>query len=156
MSGVRNFLSADVQIKGEIMFVGELQIDGRIEGSILSDGNLFVGERACVEGDAHVGNAIVAGKMKGNVVAAGKVDLKSGAELLGDIASPRLAMDEGATFVGRIDVNPNRGQPQPTARPAQSAQSAAPAVPAGAVAASTRAEPVMISGAGPKMVPMHR
>jgi cytoskeletal protein CcmA (bactofilin family) len=156
MSGVRNFLSADVQVKGEIMFVGELQIDGKLEGSVLSDGNLFVGDRALVQGDAHVGNAIVAGKVKGNVIAAGKVELKAGAELMGDIAAPRLAMDEGATFVGRIDVNPGRGQPQATARPAQAAQPQ-PAVPAVPVAAARPAEPIMIGGGnGPKVITLHR
>jgi cytoskeletal protein CcmA (bactofilin family) len=154
MSGIRNILSSDVQVKGEILFVGEMQFDGKIEGSFLTDGNLLIGDKATVQGDAHVGNVIVAGKVRGNIVAAGKVDLKAGSELLGDVAAPKLAMDEGATFLGRIDVQPARNQPQQTARPAAPVA----AVPASAspVIVARPAEPVMVGGNGPKVITLHR
>ena len=50
-SVTKNTLSKDVEIKGSIKFTNELIIDGKIEGEIISDGNLTVGENAEIKGE---------------------------------------------------------------------------------------------------------
>ena len=50
-------------------------------------------------------------KVNGNVAAKEKIDIKSKAELFGDIRAPKLVIEEGVTFVGKTEVNPNKATP---------------------------------------------
>jgi cytoskeletal protein CcmA (bactofilin family) len=48
------------------------------------------------------------GKINANVTAKDKIDIKSKTELFGDIRAPKLVIEEGVTFVGQSEVNPNK------------------------------------------------
>lgn len=116
----KNTLSNDVEIKGNLKFAGELSFDGKLEGEITSDGNLTVGENAVINGNIDVNTVVVRGKVNGNIVAKDKIEIKSRAELFGDIRATKLVIEEGVTFVGKSEVNPNKAsptapRPQPTA-----------------------------------------
>ena len=104
----KNVLSPDVEIKGNIKFTGELTLEGKLEGEINADGTLFVGENGVINGNINVNNVIVRGKINGNVIAKEKIEIKSKAELFGDIRAARLSIEEGVTFVGRAEINPNK------------------------------------------------
>jgi cytoskeletal protein CcmA (bactofilin family) len=78
-----------------------------------------------------VNNVTVRGKINGNVSAREKIDIKSKAELFGDIRAPKLVIEEGVTFVGKTEVNPNKvapsAPPQPAATAVDGAKTAEPA-----------------------------
>src|SRR5947208_13373426 len=92
-----------------------LTFDGKLEGDISSDGTLNLGDNAVVKGNITVNSVVMRGKVNGNVTAREKIDIKSKTELFGDIRAPRLVMEEGVTFVGQTEVNPNKVTPTPTA-----------------------------------------
>ncbi len=104
----RTNLCSDVEIKGSIMFKDYLRLDGKFEGDIQSGGTLIVGENGVVKAEIQVGNLIVEGKIYGNVVATDKLELRSTAQLFGDIKATRLVIAEGVVFVGKSDVNPSQ------------------------------------------------
>jgi len=110
-SNSKNVLNSDVDIKGTLKFSGELTFDGKLDGDISSEGTLNLGDNAVVKGNINVNSVIVRGKVNGNVIAREKIDIKAKAELFGDIKAPRLAIEEGVTFVGKTDVNPNKVAP---------------------------------------------
>ena len=112
-SGSKNVLSSDVEIKGNLKFAGELTFDGKLEGEIQTDGVLNLGESAVVTGNISVQSVVVRGKVTGNINAKEKIEIKSKAELFGDIRSTKLVVEEGVTFVGRTEVNPNKVVPTP-------------------------------------------
>ena len=112
-SGSKNVLSSDVEIKGNLKFAGELTFDGKLEGEIQTDGVLNLGESAVVTGNINVQSVVVRGKVTGNINAKEKIEIKSKAELFGDIRSTKLVVEEGVTFVGRTEVNPNKVAPTP-------------------------------------------
>ncbi|MSR65199.1 MAG: polymer-forming cytoskeletal protein [Verrucomicrobiae bacterium] len=107
----KNVLASDVEIKGNIKFGGELSFDGKLDGEISSDGNLTVGENAVVNGNIDVNSIVLHGKINGNVNAKDKIEIKSKAELFGDIRAAKLVIEEGVTFVGKTEVNPNKVSP---------------------------------------------
>ena len=107
----KNILNSEVEIKGNLKFAGELTFEGKLDGEINSEGTLHLGESAVVNGNINVGSVVVRGKITGNVVAKEKIDLKSKAELFGDIRSSKLVIEEGVTFVGKTEVNPNKVAP---------------------------------------------
>lgn len=112
-SSSKNILNSDVEVKGALKFSGELTFDGKLDGDISSDGTLTLGDNAVIKGTIDVGSVVVRGKITGNIVAKDKIDLKAKTELFGDIRAAKLAMEEGVTFVGKTEVNPNKVSPTP-------------------------------------------
>jgi cytoskeletal protein CcmA (bactofilin family) len=109
----KNVLNSDVEVKGTLKFSGELTFDGKVDGDINSDGLLTLGDNAVVKGTIDVGSVIVRGKITGNVVAKDKIELKAKTELFGDVRAAKLVIEEGVTFVGKTEVNPNKVSPTP-------------------------------------------
>ncbi len=104
MSNSKNVLSSDVEIKGTLKFANDLIIDGRIEGEIMSEGDLTVGENANLHADIKTRSVTVFGKVHGNITVSERCELKQNAELHGDVTAGKLAIEEGATFMGSSTV----------------------------------------------------
>ncbi|MGB7768943.1 MAG: polymer-forming cytoskeletal protein [Verrucomicrobiia bacterium] len=123
-------MNSDVEIKGNIKFSGELSLDGKLDGEIHTDGALNLGDSAVVNGNINAQSVVVRGKVHGNINAKEKIDIKAKAELFGDIRASKLVIEEGVTFVGKTEVNPNKVTPTaPTARPAEAPKPSEPARP---------------------------
>jgi cytoskeletal protein CcmA (bactofilin family) len=79
---------------------------------------LNLGDTAAVNGNITAQSVIVRGKVNGNIVAKEKIEIKSKAELFGDIRAAKLVIEEGVTYVGKTEVNPNKVNPAaPPVRP---------------------------------------
>ena len=104
-------LHSDVEIKGNLKFAGELTFAGKLDGEIQSDGALQLGDEAIIRGNLSLHSVVLRGKVSGNVSAREKIEIKSKAELFGDIRAAKLVIEEGATFVGKCEVNPNKASP---------------------------------------------
>lgn len=126
----KNVLNSDVEIKGNVKFSGELTFDGKLDGEIHTDGVLNLGDGAVINGNINAQSVVVRGKVTGNINAKEKIDIKSRAELFGDIRATKLVIEEGVTYVGKTEVNPNKVTP--TAAPVRPAD--APKIPESAKA----------------------
>ena len=127
-SASKNTLGADVEIKGNLKFSGELTFEGKLEGEIQTDGTLNLGDSAVVNGNINAQTVVVRGKINGNIVAKDKIDIKAKTELFGDIRASKLSVEEGVTFVGKTEVNPNKVAPSPqAARPGEAPKASEPA-----------------------------
>jgi len=100
-----------LQIKGQIIGTEDLQIDGKVEGSITLRGHqLTVGSTAQLTSEIHAGEVIVYGKVVGNVHARDRVDVKTDGSVVGDISTARISIEDGAHFKGRIEIDPAKSQ----------------------------------------------
>ena len=108
----RNVLSTDVEIKGSIKFLNDLVVDGKIEGSIISDGALTVGENARIRAEISTRSVVIYGKVHGDIEVVDTVELKANAELVGDIKAASLSIEPGAIFVGKSTVGSPSVKPQ--------------------------------------------
>jgi cytoskeletal protein CcmA (bactofilin family) len=106
--GSKNVLNSDVEIKGDLKFSGEMTFDGKIDGEIRGEGALALGESSVVNGNIEAQSAVIRGKVTGNIVTKEKLEVKGKTELFGDIRAAKLSIEEGVTFVGRAEVNPNK------------------------------------------------
>lgn len=105
----KNVLGADVEFKGSIKFNSELVLDGKVEGEIFSSaGVLTVGENAEIRGEIKTKSVSVLGKVNGNITVEERCELKGRSQLIGDLKAARLVIEEGATFVGKSEVTPNK------------------------------------------------
>jgi cytoskeletal protein CcmA (bactofilin family) len=100
----RNTLSKDVEITGSIKFSNDLIIDGKIDGEVISDGSLTIGENALVKGMIKTKSVVVFGKVNGNIEVKEHCDLKKDAEIVGDIKAGTLSIEGGASFMGQSAV----------------------------------------------------
>jgi excisionase family DNA binding protein len=96
-------LDVDASMQGTLTFKDavNLRISGGFEGNLNTKGNLMIGEAASVDADIVGESIIIAGKVKGNVVALKELKLISPAVVIGDIRTPLLSVAEGAVLDGR-------------------------------------------------------
>lgn len=104
----KNVLANDVDIKGTIKFENELIFDGKIEGEILSEGTLVIGKNAEVRGEVKTKAVTVHGTVFGNITVTERAELKASSQLTGDLKATRIIIEEGATFIGKSEVTPNK------------------------------------------------
>jgi cytoskeletal protein CcmA (bactofilin family) len=120
VEGTHASIGKSVQIRGEVRGSEDLLVEGFVEGTItLEESRLTVGPNARVQADCTARDVILLGTVIGNVTATGRVELRGGANLTGDIQASRLSIEENAGFSGKVDLV------QSTA----SAAAAAPSVP---------------------------
>ena len=92
-------------IKGEVSGSESLYIDGRVEGTISLPGNrLTVGPNGVVNANVTAREIVVIGKLRGNLVASDRVDIRNEGSLTGDVIAQRISIEDGAFFKGGIDI----------------------------------------------------
>jgi cytoskeletal protein CcmA (bactofilin family) len=99
-------------VKGEVSGTESLYIDGKVEGSINLAGNrVTVGRNGQVSANITAREVVVLGKVKGNVSASDRVDIRAEGALSGDVAAARISIEDGAFFKGGIDIRKPDGKP---------------------------------------------
>ena len=94
-----------IVICGEVNGKEDLVVDGQVQGTVnLGDNRLTIGPNADVAADLSARDVLVLGRVTGNVVATGRVELRSGCNLEGDIRALRLAVEDNAVFHGKVDL----------------------------------------------------
>ena len=105
------YLGPGLKIKGEITGNEDLQLDSQIEGSISIGGfRLTVGPNSHVDGDIVAREVIVSGKVRGNINARDKLEIKKGSSVVGDLSTARITIEEGAYFKGAIEIDSSKTQ----------------------------------------------
>ena len=125
-------IGKSVVIKGELSGSEDLTIEGHVEGKIdLRDNVLTIGPNGKIKAEVFAKAVVVLGEVTGNVTASEKVDIRDNGSVDGDIASPRVAIAEGAHFRGSVDMQRagQKAQAQPQAKPNQPGQPTPPTPP---------------------------
>ena len=98
-------IGKSVQIRGEVKGSEDLLVDGQVEGTItLSESRLTIGPNAKVEAHVSAKDVVVLGTLNGNITATGRIELRQGSHLNGDISAARLSIEENAIFKGKVDL----------------------------------------------------
>ena len=98
-------IGKSVVIKGEISCGEDLYVEGQVEGIIDPKGNrLTIGPNGRVKANVNACAVVVQGRLEGNIQASDRVDLKQSAVVMGDIATQRISIDEGAYFKGSVNI----------------------------------------------------
>ena len=96
-------LGKSITIKGDIVGSEDLTIDGTVNGTItLTESRLTVGPNAKVTADLQVHDALILGYSEGATTATGRVELRKGGVLLGNLTAARLSIEDGAALRGNV------------------------------------------------------
>jgi cytoskeletal protein CcmA (bactofilin family) len=104
MADMQTVIGVETRISGEIRGGEDLVVKGRVDGKIQLSHALTVDKGAIVQADVDVKSLIVSGTLVGNIVASESVRLHASARVVGDLASPRVMMEAGAAYRGRVDM----------------------------------------------------
>lgn len=95
------FVGQGTGLKGEMTFQAMLRVDGHLTGQIVSEkGTLIVGATGKVDANVAVASAVINGIVNGDIIATEKIELGRTAQIIGNIQSPRLVMEDGAILEG--------------------------------------------------------
>jgi len=98
------FFGVGVECIGEIWYEGNVQIDGRMEGTVHTKGTLVIGDRAVVKAKIEAGSVICKGNIQGDIVAKESIKLLSPGFIDGTMSAPRLSVETGGVFNGRVSM----------------------------------------------------
>ena len=97
-------IGVNSNFRGTLMVSGTLHIDGEFEGDILNCDRLEIGEHGIMRADVEVKDAVICGRVYGNIRALGSIEMKAGARVEGDVAALTVAMEQGVRFTGRCTM----------------------------------------------------
>ena len=98
-------IGKSVQIRGEVKGSEDLVVDGTIEGSItLTESRLTIGPNAHVQANVSACDVILLGALTGDITASGRVELRAGSNLKGDIRAARISIEENSILFGKVDL----------------------------------------------------
>ena len=116
-AGDQATISKGLIIKGEITGSESLFVDGKVEGSINLSGNrVTVGRNGQVSASIAAREVVILGKVRGNVLASDRVDIRAEGALTGDVAAARISIEDGAFFKGGIDIRKAETKPAASAQ----------------------------------------
>ncbi|MBV8052517.1 MAG: polymer-forming cytoskeletal protein [Acidobacteriaceae bacterium] len=104
-AGEQATIGASVVIKGEISGSEPLYIDGKVEGSIhVSGQRVTIGRSGSVTANIDAKEVVIMGSVKGNIQCTDRLDIRAEGSLTGDVAAPRVSVEDGAMLKGSVDV----------------------------------------------------
>lgn len=122
-SGQTTTIGSSIKLNGELNGDEDLLIQGQVEGNIyLKEHNLTIGEQGVIKANAFARTVTVRGQLTGDINGVEKVTITTTGKVRGNIVSPKVILEEGATFKGSIDMDAKAAKP--ASQPAPSAKSA--------------------------------
>jgi len=103
-SSANTVIGVNSNFRGTLMVSGTLRIDGEFEGDILNCERLEIGEHGIMRADVEVKEALIMGRVYGNIRALGAIEMRAGARVEGDVAALTVAMEQGVRFTGRCTM----------------------------------------------------
>ena len=97
-------ISYGVKVEGKVSSNGSIRLDGTIQGDIICQGNVTIGESGEVYGKVNGQSITIGGKVEGMINAKEKLMLESKADLKGDIFTKILVVEAGARFDGKSNM----------------------------------------------------
>ena len=113
-------IGSQIKLTGDISGDEDVEIHGRVEGTINLKKNLVVASGGSVDAKIHAKNVTISGKVKGDVSADERVELLPSGSLEGNVRAPKIVISEGAHFRGSVDMTnarPEPGKPGEPPRP---------------------------------------
>jgi cytoskeletal protein CcmA (bactofilin family) len=113
---VHTLLGKGSEFEGKLTFEGQVRIDGKFNGQIVTKDVLVIGDGARVQAEINAGTVIINGTVEGNVRAAQLIELHAPARVKGSLESPALTMDRGVVFEGTTkmeNLGKGGGNPPP-------------------------------------------
>lgn len=121
---VESIIGRGTVVRGNVRGEGDLDIQGRVEGDVIVEGDVTLGAEAVVRGQVTAAQISVSGTVQGDLRGSQAVLIERGARVVGDLLAPRIGIAPGALVRGtvRTEGEAPLAQAQPQRRPAALSQ----------------------------------
>jgi len=120
---ISTFMGYGSSIEGILEFQGTIRLDGNVKGKITSNGGtVIIGEKAVIDADIIVDNAIIMGQVTGIIDAKERIEVYPPGRVVGDIQAPVISIDTGAVFNGNCGMKAQTLSPKKTTASKESNQ----------------------------------
>jgi cytoskeletal protein CcmA (bactofilin family) len=109
---VETIIGTSVKVDGDFTSEGDVLVQGVVNGSLKTKGNLKVEEGAKIKADVEAANATVNGEITGNVTIGSNLELGAPAKISGDIVTKILSIEPGAVLNGHCAVSATNTEPK--------------------------------------------
>ena len=99
-----SIVAKDLTIAGDLQAEGVIRIEGRVVGNVHAGDQVLLCDGGIIEGDVFAREAVIGGRVHGCITAVERVELQASAIVHGDIATPRLLIQEGGTVNGSMKM----------------------------------------------------
>jgi cytoskeletal protein CcmA (bactofilin family) len=99
-----SLIAAGTKIVGDCETDGTIRVEGSVEGTLKAGKSIVVGRGGEVTGDIITQDAVISGRVSGNIIAESRLELQSTCDIQGEIRSRRVQLDEGARFNGQVHM----------------------------------------------------
>ena len=103
-SATTTAIGPTIVIKGKLRSDEDLIVKGRIDAEISSSKALLVENSGIIKANIKVKSARISGVLVGNVTAEEIVEIAPDGRMVGDLTAPKIILNDGAAFRGRIDM----------------------------------------------------
>jgi cytoskeletal protein CcmA (bactofilin family) len=103
---LRPSLGPDATVTGRLSFSRPTRLDGTLHGEVHSTALLVIGETGLVDGTVRAAKLLILGRVLGDVMEAGRVEIAAGGELRGDVEARSFVIQEGGRFDGNCRISP--------------------------------------------------
>jgi cytoskeletal protein CcmA (bactofilin family) len=101
----RALIGPSIEIKGDLRGGEDLFVEGKVEGKIeLRQHSVTIGKGGRVKADVFGRSIVVLGEVHGNLFAEEQIILRQACVVRGNLTAPRVALEEGSSFKGSIDM----------------------------------------------------
>ena len=101
---VAGMIGKGLFIRGELHGEEDLIVEGTVEGTITMQKSLTIESGGKIKADITTESITIRGEMEGNLTARDKISIQNGGRLIGDMTAPRIEVEEGAYYKGRIEM----------------------------------------------------
>lgn len=108
---ITTVIAPNTKFEGKIKATEGVQISGHLEGDITSQSLIWVGIGGKIEGNIKSPSVISEGEIIGNIESAKHVELRSECRMTGNIDTEKLAIADGCSFVGEINMGQKGDEP---------------------------------------------
>jgi cytoskeletal protein CcmA (bactofilin family) len=104
------FLGRGTRITGKVSFEGPARIEGQVEGEIVANDTLTIGESSVLNAQITGTIVIINGKVSGDITAAKKLEIRTPGRFYGNVITPSLVIEEGVVFEGHCSMGATEGK----------------------------------------------
>ncbi len=106
---LESIIGPSVKIKGDFSSHGDIQIEGALDGSLSTSGDIKVGKDAKIQANVTANNIFISGTIQGTIKATTAI-LSNTARIVGDIETKNITIEDGALFNGKCSMGEAGGK----------------------------------------------
>ena len=104
---ILSILGEGTEVIGEVSLTSGVRVEGTVKGKVHSEASILIGSSGKIDAEVDARNISISGEFRGTIRASERVEIHKEGKVFGDVFTPCLIIEAGATFEGRCKMSEN-------------------------------------------------